>query len=96
MHNVFAFTKYSLVGSFIPCDTSCYISYTRSLFNLRGDEIPMWAANGTDMLDVYDKTLRATEYSRKKAAPSLLLYKDITRRFGHAATDRQICLPYRG
>jgi 2-oxoisovalerate dehydrogenase E1 component len=41
------------------------------------------------MLDVYDKTLRATEYSRKKAAPSLLLYKDITRRFGHAATDRQ-------
>jgi len=63
--------------------------YTRSLFNLRGDEIPMWAANGTDMLDVYDKTLRATEYSRKKAAPSLLLYKDITRRFGHAATDRQ-------
>jgi len=63
--------------------------YTRSLFNLRGDEIPMWSANGTDMLDVYDKTLRATEYSRKKAAPSLLLYKDITRRFGHAATDRQ-------
>jgi len=49
----------------------------------------MWSVNGTDMLDVYDKTLRATEYSRKKAAPSLLLYKDITRRFGHAATDRQ-------
>ena len=65
--------------------------YTRSLFNLRGNEIPMWSVNGTDMLDVYDKTLRATEYSRKKAAPSLLLYtsKDITRRFGHAATDRQ-------
>lgn len=63
--------------------------YTRSLFNLRGDEIPMWSANGTDMLDVYDKTVQATEYSRKKAAPSLLLYKDITRRFGHAATDRQ-------
>ena len=49
----------------------------------------MWSANGTDMLDVYDKTIQATEYSRKKAAPSLLLYKDITRRFGHAATDRQ-------
>ena len=63
--------------------------YTRSLFNLRGDEIPMWGANGTDMLDVYDKTVQATEYSRKKSAPSLLLYKDITRRFGHAATDRQ-------
>jgi len=49
----------------------------------------MWSANGADMLDVYDKTFQATEYSRKKAAPSLLLYKDITRRFGHAATDRQ-------
>lgn len=63
--------------------------YTRSLFNLRGNDLPMWSANGTDMLDVYDKTFQATEYSRKKAAPSLLLYKDITRRFGHAATDRQ-------
>jgi len=51
--------------------------------------IPIFRANGTDMLDVYDKTLRAAEYSRRQSSPSLILYREITRRFGHAATDRQ-------
>jgi hypothetical protein len=41
------------------------------------------------MMDVYDKTLQASAYSRKYSAPSLILYQELTRRFGHAATDRQ-------
>lgn len=53
------------------------------------DGVPVFKVNGCDMLDVYDKTLQATNYSRKYSAPSLLLYQELTRRFGHAATDRQ-------
>jgi 2-oxoisovalerate dehydrogenase E1 component len=41
------------------------------------------------MMDVYDKTNQATLYSRKHSAPALILYEELTRRFGHAATDRQ-------
>jgi len=53
------------------------------------DGIPIFKANGCDMMDVYDKTFQAVDYSRKSSAPSLILYQEITRRFGHAATDRQ-------
>lgn len=53
------------------------------------DGIPVFKANGCDMFDVYDKTLQATSYSRKNSAPSLVLYQELIRRFGHAATDRQ-------
>ena len=53
------------------------------------DGIPVFKANGCDTMDVYDKTLQATNYSRKYSAPSLILYQELTRRFGHAATDRQ-------
>ncbi|KAL7535778.1 hypothetical protein ACHAXR_008436 [Thalassiosira sp. AJA248-18] len=53
------------------------------------DGIPIFKANGCDTMDVYDKTLQATIYSRKYSAPSLILYQELTRRFGHAATDRQ-------
>ena len=41
------------------------------------------------MMDVYDKTQRATDYSRRNGAPCVILYDGLTRRFGHAATDRQ-------
>ena len=53
------------------------------------DGIPVFKANGTDMFDVYDKTMQATSYSRKHSAPSFILYQELIRRFGHAATDRQ-------
>ena len=54
-----------------------------------GDGVELYKANGCDMLDVYDKTKQAADYSRRYSAPSLVLYQGITRRFGHAATDRQ-------
>lgn len=53
------------------------------------DGVPIFSANGCDMMDVYDKTLLATTYTRLHSAPSLVLYRELTRRFGHAATDRQ-------
>ncbi|KAL3810515.1 hypothetical protein ACHAXA_005657, partial [Cyclostephanos tholiformis] len=53
------------------------------------DGVPIFKANGCDMMDVYDKTLQAARYSRNYSAPSLVLYRELTRRFGHAATDRQ-------
>lgn len=53
------------------------------------DGVPIFKVNGCDMMDVYDKTLQATMYSRNFSAPSLVLYRELTRRFGHAATDRQ-------
>ena len=53
------------------------------------DGVPVFKANGCDMMDVYDKTLQATNYSRKYSAPSLILYQELIRRFGHASTDRQ-------
>jgi hypothetical protein len=46
-------------------------------------------ADSGDIADVYRKTAEAFEYSRSLSRPSIVLYKHIQRRFGHAATDRQ-------
>jgi len=45
--------------------------------------------NAGNMLEIYDVTKQAMDYSRTKQAPSVILYQNLTRRFGHAATDRQ-------
>lgn len=45
--------------------------------------------DGTDFLDVYEKTKKVVEFSRQYKRPSLILMKNLPRRFGHAATDRQ-------
>ena len=52
--------------------------------------IPIFRANGQDMMDVYDQTTQATNFARKYSSPTLLLFSNMIRRFGHAATDRQI------
>eukprot|EP01063_Lacrimia_lanifica_P038818 TRINITY_DN8352_c0_g1_i2.p1 TRINITY_DN8352_c0_g1~~TRINITY_DN8352_c0_g1_i2.p1 ORF type:complete len:482 (+),score=215.16 TRINITY_DN8352_c0_g1_i2:496-1941(+) len=46
-------------------------------------------ADGRDMFDVWAKTASAVQYSRRNKRPSFMLYKNLPRRFGHAATDRQ-------
>jgi TPP-dependent pyruvate/acetoin dehydrogenase alpha subunit/pyruvate/2-oxoglutarate/acetoin dehydrogenase E1 component len=46
-------------------------------------------ANGQDMLSVYDKTKQAVDFARKHQSPCVLIYRNLVRRFGHAATDRQ-------
>lgn len=62
--------------------------YCRTLFE-HDPLVPLFQANGNDMMDVYDKTKQATDYSRRNSAPSVVLYAGLVRRFGHAATDRQ-------
>lgn len=62
--------------------------YVQTLFP--GDElVPLFGAHGGDMLDVYDQTMKASQYARQTSAPAVVIYRDIVRRFGHAATDRQ-------
>jgi 2-oxoisovalerate dehydrogenase E1 component len=51
--------------------------------------IPRYCANGNDIMDVYSQTKDAISHSRSKACPVVLLYTNLCRRFGHAATDRQ-------
>lgn len=51
--------------------------------------IKTFVANGCDMYDVYTQSQQAISYARRYSKPSLLLYTDLPRRFGHAGTDRQ-------
>jgi 2-oxoisovalerate dehydrogenase E1 component len=51
--------------------------------------IPVFRANGSDTMDVYSQTRSAIEYARRQSAPAIIIYKNIVRRFGHAASDRQ-------
>lgn len=65
--------------------------YLDTVFPSNRDDplMPVFRANGQDMLSVYDKTKQAVDFSRKYQSPCVLLYKNLIRRFGHAATDRQ-------
>jgi 2-oxoisovalerate dehydrogenase E1 component len=49
----------------------------------------VFTASGRDVLDVHDKAKQATAYAREFGRPCILVFSDIPRRFGHAATDRQ-------
>ena len=46
--------------------------------------------DGRDMGAIYEQTQAAVEYTRNTSRPAFILYKNIPRRFGHAATDRQL------
>mmetsp|Transcript_26611 Transcript_26611/g.38558 ORF Transcript_26611/g.38558 Transcript_26611/m.38558 type:complete len:709 (-) Transcript_26611:1093-3219(-) len=81
-------------GLSISYKTDGYV--TKSLFPKAEKEktplssnVPIYHADGNNMFDIYDKTKQAINYSRKYSSPSIIVYRDITRRFGHAATDRQ-------
>lgn len=62
--------------------------YVQTLFH-KDDLVPCFTVNGNDMLDVYSQTKEAVDYTRKKSAPCVIIYQNLVRRFGHAATDRQ-------
>jgi len=51
--------------------------------------VPVYVVNGNDAVDVYSRTRQATEYARHMQSPVVVLYKNLVRRFGHAASDRQ-------
>jgi 2-oxoisovalerate dehydrogenase E1 component len=51
--------------------------------------MPVFRANGLDVLDIYAKGKSAIHHARQTSAPSCLVLTGLPRRFGHAATDRQ-------
>ena len=56
---------------------------------LNRTSLPVYQADGSDMFDAWDQTSAAVKHAREAAAPVLLVYNSLARRFGHAATDRQ-------
>jgi 2-oxoisovalerate dehydrogenase E1 component len=50
----------------------------------------LYKVNGNDFQHVYSQTTAATTYSRSHSAPAVVLFSGLVRRFGHAATDRQL------
>lgn len=52
--------------------------------------MPVHRCNGNDADAVYAATSAAVEFSRKRGAPSAVVFEGLSRRFGHAATDRQV------
>jgi hypothetical protein len=56
---------------------------------LKSFQFPVYRANGTDLLDVYAKSQEAIGYARARKRPCMVVFDDVPRRFGHAATDRQ-------
>lgn len=51
--------------------------------------MPVFSAHGGDLLSVWAETARAISMARRHARPVTLIYNNLPRRFGHAATDRQ-------
>jgi TPP-dependent pyruvate/acetoin dehydrogenase alpha subunit len=72
-------------GISISYDTQNYVN---TLFG-KDHLVPQFQADASDMMQVYSTTKQATEYARQRSAPAVVLYQNITRRFGHAASDRQ-------
>lgn len=51
--------------------------------------MPVYRCDGNDVAAVYAATSEAAHYSRRRGAPSAVVFEKLSRRFGHAATDRQ-------
>ena len=51
--------------------------------------IKLFQCDGNDVFDVYKTSQLAFNYSRSYFRPAILVYNNLVRRFGHAATDRQ-------
>eukprot|EP00605_Chrysophyceae_sp_TOSAG23-4_P002683 GSChrysophyteH1.ASY1.ANO1.2960.1 assembled CDS len=49
----------------------------------------VYSVDGWDLSDIVTTTRRAAEYCRSEKKPAAIIYKNLPRRFGHAATDRQ-------
>eukprot|EP00927_Polykrikos_kofoidii_P043840 TRINITY_DN3793_c0_g1_i8.p1 TRINITY_DN3793_c0_g1~~TRINITY_DN3793_c0_g1_i8.p1 ORF type:complete len:1006 (+),score=181.74 TRINITY_DN3793_c0_g1_i8:39-3020(+) len=51
--------------------------------------MPVFRADGNSLADVFQATRAASEHARRRRAPSTVVFDNLSRRFGHAATDRQ-------
>ena len=50
---------------------------------------PKYKCDGTNMLNVYYSFNQALNYVKKNKKPAMIVFDEIPRQFGHAATDRQ-------
>ena len=83
----------------VRCPVLFGISDNRLCISLRGygwlnrflEKLRMrvFQCNGNNVFDVYRSTAEAAAYCRDNGKPATVVYQDIQRRFGHAATDRQ-------
>ena len=51
--------------------------------------MPVFRCDGNDPAAVFAATSDAAAYSRSRGAPTTVVFEGLSRRFGHAATDRQ-------
>ena len=51
--------------------------------------MPVHIADGTDLLSTYEHSVAAIDSARRTQKPCVLVFQNVPRRFGHAATDRQ-------
>lgn len=51
--------------------------------------MPVFVADGSNLFDVWSKSKAAINMTRASAQPHALVFTNLPRRFGHAATDRQ-------
>jgi TPP-dependent pyruvate/acetoin dehydrogenase alpha subunit len=49
-----------------------------------------WVVDGSDVVDLFSQSQEAIEYCRRYGRPAVMIIRGLVRRFGHAATDRQI------
>eukprot|EP00929_Paragymnodinium_shiwhaense_P077325 TRINITY_DN39818_c0_g2_i1.p1 TRINITY_DN39818_c0_g2~~TRINITY_DN39818_c0_g2_i1.p1 ORF type:complete len:777 (-),score=162.47 TRINITY_DN39818_c0_g2_i1:152-2482(-) len=49
----------------------------------------VFTADGNSLAEVYKATSDALSYARKRRSPALVYFHSLSRRFGHAGTDRQ-------
>lgn len=52
-------------------------------------QMPVFVADGADLASVWAETERAVAVARTQCRPVALVFRNLARRFGHAATDRQ-------
>jgi 2-oxoisovalerate dehydrogenase E1 component len=87
------FRKFSCPVVFCISDNDISISlrgfgYLQKKF-LNKLQMPVFKANGSDPLSLFKTTEEAIETARKNQEPVCLYVGNLSRRFGHAATDRQ-------
>jgi len=51
--------------------------------------MPVFEADANDLVDTYRASKAAVDYARDRQAPACVVFQNVVRRFGHAATDRQ-------
>jgi TPP-dependent pyruvate/acetoin dehydrogenase alpha subunit len=91
IRNVFLYYQCPIVfcitdnGMSISLRDNGWIHQLYNRFNM-----PKFVASAHDFTDIYDKSKQAIDHARQLGRPALLVVTGLSRRFGHAATDRQI------